>query len=367
MKLNFTSGFEAWLELNGQYLIGKKEIEILEHIRQQGSFMRAAKTLGLSYAHAWNSIDKIQKILGTPLVEARRGGASGGGGATLTNVANNILSEYRILQKRLLKSADKSILSKQEADLFKKKVWIPDITIIGSNSIGIELIIEQMLSEKKFSYEIVNVGSSGGLNAIMLSEADIAGVHLSDSETGEYNISFMNRYWITGKAIMIRGFKRKQGLIVKKRNPKQIFGFRDLLRKEVKLINRGLGSGTRHLLDEGIQQIAKEDGIEVKTIINMIHGYDHEVNSHPEVAEAVQNGEADVGLGVEVRTVKMNLDFIPIQEEWFDFVLEKTRMQKPVIELFFKTLKSDKLKDTVQTHAPELKYTDKTGKIIYQP
>ena len=366
MKLNFTAGFEAWLELNGQYLIGKKEIEILEHIKQQGSFMRAAKTLGLSYAHAWNRIDNIQKILGTPLVEARRGGVSGGG-ATLTYAANNILSEYYILQKRLLKSAAKSIISKQEANLFKKKVWLPDITIIGSNSIGIELIIEQMLSEKKFSYEIVNVGSSGGLNAIMLGEADIAGVHLSDSKTGEYNISFMNRYWITGKAIMVRGFKRKQGFIVKKRNPKQIFGFRDLLRKEVKIINRGLGSGTRHLLDEGIQQIAKEDEVEVKTIINKIHGYDYEVNSHPEVAKAVQSGEADVGLGVEVRTVKMNLDFIPIQEEWFDFVLEKTRMGKPVIELFLKTLKSDKLRDIIKTHAPELKYTNETGRIIHQP
>jgi len=99
----------------------------------------------------------------------------------------------------------------------------------------------------------------------------------------------------------------------------------------------------------------------------MIHGYDHEVNSHPEVAEAVQSGEADVGLGVEVRTVKMNLDFIPIQEEWFDFVLEKTRIQKPVIELFLKTLKSDKLRDTIQKQAPELKCTYKTGKIIYQP
>jgi molybdate transport system regulatory protein len=179
MEFNFTAGFEVWLELNGQYLIGKKEIEILEHIRQQGSFMRAAKTLGLSYAHAWNSIDNIQKILGAPLVEARRGGASGGG-ATLTYVADNILSEYHTLQKKLLKSTAKSIISKQEANLFKKKVWLPDITVIGSNSIGIELIIEQMLSEKKFSYEIVNVGSSGGLNAIMLGEADIAGVHLSD-------------------------------------------------------------------------------------------------------------------------------------------------------------------------------------------
>lgn len=366
MKYNLKAGFEAWLELNGQYLIGKKEIEILQHIRQQGSFMKSAKTLGLSYAHAWNSIDKVQKILETPLVEARRGGASGGGGTTLTKEANDILIEYQTLQIRLLKSADKSILSKQEDEMFKKSI-LPDLTIIGSNSIGIDLIIEEMLSEKKFSYEIVNIGSSGGLNSIMLGEADIAGVHLADSETGEYNIPFMDRYWITRKAIMVRGFKRKQGFIVKRGNPKQITGFKDLLRKEIKIINRGLGSGTRHLLDKNIQQIAKDDKINIKTIIQKIRGYDFEVNSHLEVAEAVEKGEADVGLGVEVQTVKKNLDFIPIKEEWFDFVIEKSRLKKPVIELFLKTLKSEKLRNLIQTKAPKLKCTDKTGTIIHKP
>ena len=166
---------------------------------------------------------------------------------------------------------------------------------------------------------------------------------------------------------MVRGFKRKQGFIVKRGNPKQITGFRDLFRKEIKIINRGLGSGTRHLLDKNIQQIAKDDKINIKTIIRKIRGYDFEVNSHPEVAEAVEKGEADVGLGVEVQTVKKNLDFIPIKEEWFDFVIEKSRLKKPVIELFLKTLKSEKLRNLIQTKAPELKCTDKTGTIIHKP
>ncbi|MEE9585389.1 MAG: substrate-binding domain-containing protein, partial [Nitrososphaerales archaeon] len=289
------------------------------------------------------------------------------GGATLTETGVDILKEYQMLQKRLRKAAARPVLSQAEADLFKRKVVLPDLTIIGSNSVGIDLIIEQMLEEMEFSYEVVNVGSSGGLNAIMLGEADIAGVHLNDPETGEYNKPFLQRYWISGKTILVRGFRRMQGFIVKKRNPKRILGFRDLLRRDVKLVNRGLGSGTRHLLDLNIQRIAEEDKLDVKSIVKKVRGYDFEVGSHPEVAEAVESGEADVGLGVEVRAVRMGLDFVPIQEEWFDFAVDVSRVKKPVVELFLRTLRSERLRESAKMRAPELKFTDETGSIIYQP
>ena len=367
MKRNLTSGFEAWLELDGQYLVGRREVEILEQIRLQGSFMRAAKTLGISYAHAWNSVDKIQKALDVCLVEARRGGVSGGGGATLTEAGADLLKEYQRLQRRLLKAAARPNLSQREAELFEKKIELPDLTIIGSNSIGIYLIIEQMLDERRFSYEVVNVGSSGGLNALMLGEADIAGVHLADPETGRYNTPFLQRYWIAEKTVLVRGYRRRQGFIVKKGNPKHILSFRDLLRSDVKMINRGLGSGTRRLLDVNIQRLADEDAVDVKSLVRMMRGYDFEVSSHPEIARAVESGEADVGLGVEVRTVKMRFDFVPIQEEWFDFAVDVSKLKKPLVELFVKTLRSEKLRESVKARAPELKFTAETGSIIYQP
>lgn len=367
MKLNVTAGFEGWLELKGQYLVGRKEAEILEQIRQQGSFMRAAKTLGVSYAHAWNSIERAQKMLDAHLVEARRGGVSGGGGAQLTETGLGILKEYQRLRRRLLKAAAKPVLSSREADILGRKVELPDLTIIGSNSVGIDIILEQMLKEKKFRYEVVNVGSSGGLNAIMLGEADISGVHLRDPETGVYNTPFLQRYWIDGKTILVRGYRRTQGFIVKRGNPKRITGFRDLLRRDIRMVNRSLGSGTRHLLDVNLQRIADEDNVGVKSLVKKIRGYEFEVNSHPEVAAAVEKGEADVGLGVEVKTGKANIDFIPIQEEWFDFAVDESKLKKPLVKLFLKTLRSRRLREWVKTHAPELKFTDETGTIIYRP
>lgn len=367
MKQNLTAGFEVWLELDGQYLIGKKEVEILKQIHQQGSFMRAAKTLGLSYAHTWNSIEQIQKMLGTPLVKARRGGVTGGGGAELTEASLEVIREYEKIQNRLRETIAKSVSPHKEANKLEKKFEMPELTIIGSNSVGIYLVIEEMLQKKEFTYEVVNVGSSGGLNAIMLGDADIAGVHLVNPETGEYNISFLSRYWIDRKVILVRGYRRKQGFIVKKGNPKRITGFRDLLRRDVKMINRSLGSGTRHLLDVNISRIADEDGINMKSIVKNIRGYDFEVNSHLAVVGAVENGEADVGLGVEVRTVRRRFSFIPIQEEWFDFAIDKSKLKKPLVDLFLKTLKSNKLRKIAKTHAPELRFTKETGTIIYQP
>jgi molybdate transport repressor ModE-like protein len=363
---DFSVGIEIWLELDGQYLAGRREIDILENIHKLGSFMMASKTLGISYAYAWNSIDKIQKILKINLVEAVRGGVSGGGGATLTKAGLNLIKKYQTENTRAHKAISRpgkiTKINNQS-----KNIKIPDLTIIGSDSIGIHLIIELMIKEQIFTYEIADIGSSGGLNAIMLGEADIAGIHLIEDKTNTYNTTFLQKYWIHRKTVLVRGYKRTQGLIVKKGNPKQISSFKDLLRKEVKIINRNLGSGTRTLLDNNIQKIANEKDLDVNDIIRSINGYNHEVTSHQEIAKAVLKGDADVGLGVEVPTVRSGLEFIPICEEWFDFAFDSTKIKKPIVEKFWIMLKSDKLKKLAIRRAPELIFTDQTGITIYHP
>jgi molybdate transport repressor ModE-like protein len=365
VKHILTSGADAWLELEGQYIFGRKEAEILEQIQRQGSFMRASKTLGISYAHAWNTIDRIQKALKTPLVEARRGGTAGGGSAELTDYGVELLNRYRSLQERLRTTVSGSTSPKGEKQPFQKNTVIPDLTVIGSNSVGIGLAIEEMLLERKFTYEVVNVGSSGGLNAIMLGEADIAGIHLADPVTGEYNVPFLRRYWLDDRAVLIRGYRRTQGLIVRNGNPKEISGFEDLLRPDVKIVNRRLGSGTRQILDANLRRISEERQIDMKEICKRIRGYDHELDSHLEVSEAVERGEADVGIGVEVRTIRNHIDFIPIHDEWFDFAIDESRLKKPLVQLFLTTLRSKKIWDIGKTRAPEIRFTEETGKIIY--
>ncbi|MCP8316668.1 MAG: LysR family transcriptional regulator [archaeon] len=367
VKPRYGYGFNVWLEHNGKYLTGEKEARILECINTIGSFMGTAKSLGISYAHAWNTIDRISKILGEQIIEARRGGESGGG-ARLTEAGFLILKEYKNLEKQMAESLsyrEKRPMVKSK--LFSHDVKAPDLSIIGSHCIGIEIIIDLLMRELKFSPELAYVGSSGGLAAVMLGEADIAGVHLLDDETGQYNLPFLKKYFIDDKAVVVRGYMREQGFLLAKGNPKNIRGFEDLLRNDVKFVNRSLGSGTRAMLDREMKKIAEKIGIKPKEISKRIRGYNIEVRSHIEVAKAVSHGKAYVGLGIRAVAEKYELDFIPLAEEYFDFVIDKKRLKKPLVNSFIEMLGSDRFKTEVKKHAPGIKIIKDTGNLIYEP
>jgi len=368
MKPRFTPGFTARLDYKGRYLIGEKEAWILEGIQKIGSFMGTAKALGISYAHAWNTINRINKILGDPVIEARKGGESGGGGAKLTEVGISILQEYKKLEKQLEESLSYKIQKpKIKRKLFSHEITVPDLSIIGSNCIGIEILIESMKKELKFRSELVSIGSSGGLAAVMLGETDIAGIHLLDEETGQYNLPFLKRYFIDDKAVLVKGYLREQGFLTNVGNPKKIKSFEDLFSKDVKFVNRSLGSGTRSIIDREIKRMANVRGLKYKELFKNIKGYNIEVNSHKRVAKTVINGKADVGVGIKAIAERYKLDFIPLFEENFDFVIDRNRLKKPLVSSFIKTLSSERFKAELEKRASGIKVVNETGSIIYEP
>jgi putative molybdopterin biosynthesis protein len=367
VKPRYGYGFNIWLEHNGNYLIGKKEAQILEGINTIGSLMGTARSIGISYAHAWNTIDKISRVLGEQIIEARRGGEFGGG-ARLTEVGLLLLKKYKSLEKQIVESLsyeEKRPMIKSK--LFSYDVKAPDISIIGSHCIGIEIIIDLLMRDLKFNPELAYVGSSGGFAAVMLGEADIAGVHLFDDETGQYNVPFLKRYFIDDKAVVVRGYLREQGFLLAKGNPKNIKGFEDLLRKDVKFVNRSLGSGTRAILDREIKKIAERTGLKPKEVSKRVRGYSIELRSHEDVAKALKNGKADVGLGIRAVAEKYKLDFIPLAEEYFDFVIDKKRLGKLLVNSFIEMLGSKRFKSEVKMHAPGIRIVKGTGDIIYEP
>jgi len=158
-----------------------------------------------------------------------------------------------------------------------------------------------------------HVGSMGGLVAIKNGEAHIAGTHLLDEQTGEYNIPFIKRLMPEKKVVLFNLVYRIQGFIVKKGNPKGIKGFEDLAREDVVFINRQAGSGTRLLLDKHL----KELGIDP----SKIKGYDRDEYTHMGIASAVLTGRADVGLGILSAAQALGLDFIPVTEERYDILI----------------------------------------------
>jgi molybdate transport system regulatory protein len=92
---------KVWIEIDGKPLLGKGGADILEGLDSEKSLTKAAKKLGMSYRYVWNYIQKIEKALGEPIVETRKGGKNGGGGARLTRLGMNLLKEYNQLEATL--------------------------------------------------------------------------------------------------------------------------------------------------------------------------------------------------------------------------------------------------------------------------
>ncbi|MFX0096725.1 MAG: molybdopterin biosynthesis protein [Candidatus Hodarchaeota archaeon] len=236
-----------------------------------------------------------------------------------------------------------------EVYLFADELRPADLVIIGSHCIGIDIILSLLYDRYPgFLAKVINVGSIGGLRALMRGEADIAGIHLFDEKTGEYNTPFIDKYGLTGEALIVRGYKRKQGLIIPKGNPKQIHGLDDLLRTDVVFINRIPGSGTRVLLDSKLSELSRNRHQTFEEISANIEGFGVEAKTHSAVAAAILYKKADAGLGIETVAKNYDLDFIPIAQESFDFVILKNRLEKPWIKRFVSMLGSETFKEELK-------------------
>lgn len=174
-----------------------------------------------------------------------------------------------------------------------------------------------------------HVGSMGGLLALKRGEAHIAPIHLLDEDSGMYNDSYVKRLFQNPVAI-VTGVQRIQGIMVKKGNPLGIQKLQDLTK--CRFVNRQRGAGTRVLFD----YLLKQEGISEESI----SGYDREAATHMAVAALVKSDSADAGMGVLSAARAMDLDFIPVGEEWYEFAIPEDYMDLPQIQVFLQVLKS---------------------------
>ena len=229
--------------------------------------------------------------------------------------------------------------------LFTEKKIGADLVFIGSHCPIAELIIEKLM--EKYDVKIINVGSMGGLLAIKRGEADIAGVHLYDPETGTYNTPYLKKYNVEN-AILVKGYLREQGIIVAKGNPYNIKCFEDIIDKKVRFINRNKGSGTRLLIDQMLEEIAKKKKTTVEKLTEKIEGFWVEAKTHSAIATAIKHGKADVGIGLRFVAEKYRLDFIPLKTEEYDFLINKKSLEKEPVKELINILKSQWLRKILE-------------------
>jgi putative molybdopterin biosynthesis protein len=184
-----------------------------------------------------------------------------------------------------------------------------------------------------------SVGSLGGILAVKNGNCHMAGSHLLDPETGEYNFPYIHTYLNGMKVKVIHLVWREQGLFVQRGNPKKVKGLDDLLRKDITFINRQKGSGTRILLNHTLKNLSLD--------WNQIRGYEKEEFTHMAVASTVASGVADAGLGILSAARAMDLDFIPIAKERYDVIIPSIYFEDEKVQKVIETIRSDEFKRMV--------------------
>jgi putative molybdopterin biosynthesis protein len=201
-----------------------------------------------------------------------------------------------------------------------------DLVSIGSHCVGIDLLLG-ILNERGFTSKTIWVGSQGGVTAAARGECDVAGIHLLDPETNQYN-----RPFVPAGATLIRGYGRMQGIAYRAgdrrfegRIPAEIAeaSIRD---QGCYMVNRNRGSGTRIVIDRLLAG-------------RRPRGYPVEARSHNAVAAALQQGRADWGVLIAPVAAAYGLAFIPMSAEQFDFLVPDRRMDRPAVAAFLAILR----------------------------
>lgn len=218
------------------------------------------------------------------------------------------------------------------------------ILAIGSHDLTLDLLA-QFLAEAgggtagRRRLTSANVGSLGGLVALRRGEAHLAGSHLLDPQTGEYNLSYVKQYLPDQAVALVTFVGREQGWIVPPGNPKGLAVWADAARPDVRLVNRQRGAGTRVLLDYQAGKL----GITPE----QIQGYGREEYTHLAVAAAVASGAADTGLGIRAAARALELDFVPLAHEQYDLVIPHPYFESDLLRPLLDLLHHDGFKTAV--------------------
>lgn len=206
-----------------------------------------------------------------------------------------------------------------------------------------DMILDMVASELKLQDKLMlstHVGSMAGILAVKKNEAHVAGIHLLDPTTNEYNTSYVKKFAGTEKMVIQPFLKRKQGLIVPKGNPNNLSKIEDIIDKKMDYVNRQKGAGTRILFDA----LLKESGVDPTEV----KGYHREFFSHLAVASEVKELEKGVGMGIASAAKAIGLDFIPIADESYDLLMKKEFYESEEGQALIQVLRSETLNSKIQ-------------------
>ncbi len=198
------------------------------------------------------------------------------------------------------------------------------LVFYGSHDLALIWVSNHMKAiSPGLNIELNFTGSLGGLLGLAEGRANMAGAHLLDAETGEYNTPFVRRLFPGQRMLLVRLVDRSLGLILPQGNPQNIQSVVDLTRTGIRFANRQAGSGTRVWLDNALRQLNVSP--------EQIQGYPIQLGTHSEAARQVADGAADVVIGLESAAQAFDLAFVPLLQEPYDLVFHAGTAEQPPV------------------------------------
>jgi len=221
-----------------------------------------------------------------------------------------------------------------KVELLRDHRFVEDEIIVAGCDPAIFLVGEYVRRKnEKTSVVGWTMGSAAALEAVKRGEVHVAGLHVQDAHSGEWNLPYLRKHTASSEVTVVTFARWEAGLMVRSGNPKRIRDIADLERRDVTILNREVGSGARELLDRRLR------GLGLK--VQHIKGYDHVAASHIEIARRISEGAVDAGIGLRSMAKLYNLDFVPLQDERYDLVIPSRLLQQhPTLSIFLDTIVS---------------------------
>ena len=308
-------------------------IEMLQAVASQGSISAAARALGLSYRHVWGELKRWENELGNELLQWDKGKS-----ARLSSFGEKLMWAERQAQARLAPQIEalRADLETAFAVAFDAQAQV--LTLYASHDDGLALLREQALAigqdiGERLHLDIRFCGSVDAIRALNEGRCTLAGFHtIQTPAPGSLTERTYKPLLQPGKHKIIGFATRMQGLMLTQGNPLGISQLIDLQQASVRYVNRELGTGTRVVLDQLLQQTGIAS--------DAIKGYHRTEPSHSAVAQAIASGSADAGLGIAAAAAAHGLHFLPLVQESYHLVCLKSALEEAALKSLRQLLQS---------------------------
>jgi putative molybdopterin biosynthesis protein len=296
-------------------------MEVLHAVREQGSIAAAAKSLGQSYRHVWGELKRWETELGRGLIVWEKGQP-----ARLSEFGDKLLWAEQQAQARLAPQIEALHADLERAFAVAYDDTAHLLTLYASHDDALVALREHAAAQARLHLDIRFTGSVDAIGALNEGRCVLAGFHTPPQPaTPAGGVTLAQRTYQPllqpGRHKIIGFARRSQGLVVARGNPLRLAGLGDLAARRARYVNRPLGTGTRLLAEELLEQ--------AKIAPSAIDGWERTEPSHAAVAQAVASGAADAGLAIEAAARARGLGFVPLLEENYYLVCLRSALEQP--------------------------------------